>query len=201
MLRAPPEDVCGQYARTVHLWGPSRSPRVHRGPGADALASSQSFWLVWLPSHEELHRLGRRAVALPGPAWSGKSIHKVAERDSGSPLRTLPWCPVRGVAAQTQRATDRDPRSTPPRTGGIGPGDVPLSAGARAAPGRAPLSPWWRGRSTRGGRCDPQHRPLGREEHQVVLAFVSAGRAGSESLPRCPPAPFLEQAKRQGSPR
>ena len=117
MLRAPPEDVCGQYARTVHLWGPSRSPRVHRGPGADALASSQSFWLVWLPSHEELHRLGRRAVALPGPAWSGKSIHKVAERDSGSPLRTLPWCPVRGVAAQTQRATDRDPRSTPPRTG------------------------------------------------------------------------------------
>lgn len=70
---------------------------MHSGPGVDALASSQSFWLVWLPSHEELHRLGRRVVALTGPAWSSKSIHKVTDRDIVSPLRTTPavHCPWR----------------------------------------------------------------------------------------------------------
>lgn len=74
--------MCGSARAPFTPEGLPEARRVHSGPGVDALASSQSFWLVWLPSHEELHRLGRRAVALHRPAASGVSIHKPAERRS-----------------------------------------------------------------------------------------------------------------------
>jgi hypothetical protein len=104
---------------------------VHRGPGVDALASSQSFWLVWLPPMRSCTDWG--VAWWRSPDLRGQA-NPFTESQTGILFpRCGPrlWCIVCGVAAQTPRATDRDPRSTPPSTG------VSVRAGADSRSGDA----------------------------------------------------------------